>query len=75
MTRWKREFRAWAKREGLAVRAAPKDWHDWKPAQVTSRIFNHEYRKPEVQERIERAMIELLIYGFTPIDAVFPTLG
>lgn len=71
MTRWKREFKAWAKREGLAVWAAPKDWHDWEVAKVSSRIFDHEYRRPEVQAEIERSLSELLIYGFTPVDAVY----
>lgn len=59
MTRWKREFRAWADREKLRVTVVPKSWQDWECAKLLS-IVTH---RISLAHDADRAFTAALLYG------------
>ncbi|HEX3156722.1 MAG TPA: hypothetical protein VHV32_18985 [Candidatus Angelobacter sp.] len=72
MTRWKREYREWIKREKLAAWVTPKKWQDWQVAKAMSRLFDYEYRKPEVRAKMQEEFENLIIYGSSMGPSIFP---
>lgn len=63
MTRWKREFRAWAKAENLYAWYMPKDPAEWATAKAASRVIDSIARRPEVQQAMEQNFLDAIIYG------------
>lgn len=65
MTRWKREFRLWCKREGLRVYAIPKRPECYTYAKLLSRLVDEEMKQQ--QPELDRAFKELMLFGSTTI--------
>lgn len=65
MTRWKREMKAWGKREGLAVLILPKRPQDWHVAKLMSQLCSEQIRSDDYQRALDTA----LLYGMDTVVA------